>query len=241
MSGSGEQPGRVVVVFGPKPGVGTSVIAANLAIALRALAPRVLLLETHHDLGSQATILGLAPERHLADARDARLADALIPHGSGVDVLLRSPDAAGLTVPQLEALLGQARQLAPYTVVDSAPRLDATLRALAAAADDLLMVTTPETTVLRHGERLLQRAAEWGALARLGVIVNRAESESAVEAAELDAVFGARIVARLPSAGRLVVDAANAGRPFIVDDADHPLSRAIQALARRLVERPPTL
>jgi Flp pilus assembly CpaE family ATPase len=228
------------VVFGPKPGVGTSVIAANLAIAMRALAPRVILLEAHHDLGNQATILGLVPERHLAHALTARLADGLVLHSSRVDVLLRSPQAEGLTIAQLHALLQQARQAAPHTVVDSAPRLDATFRALVEAADDLLMVTTPETTVLRHGERVLRRADEWGALAKLGVIVNRAESEAAVEPTRLDALFGARIVARLPSAGRLVVDAANAGRPFIVDDADHPLSRGIHALARRLVEGQPT-
>ena len=225
-----------MVVFGPKPGVGTSVIAANLAIAMRALAPRVILLEAHHDLGNQATILGLAPERHLAHALADGLADGLVAHSSRIDVLLRSPQAEGMTIAQLDALLRQAREWAPYTVVDSAPRLDATLRALAEAADDLLMVTTPETTVLRHGERVLQRADEWGALDKLGVIVNRAESESAVEATQLDALFGARIVARLPSAGRLVVDAANTGRPFIVDAAGHPLSRGIHALAWRLVE-----
>src|SRR5688572_2458853 len=112
-SHGGGRVGRVLVVFGPKPGVGTSVIAANLAIALRALTPRVILLETHHDLGNQATILGLPSHRHLGHALDASLADALVAHSSRVEVLLRSPDAEGPTLAQLDALLRQARELAP--------------------------------------------------------------------------------------------------------------------------------
>ena len=228
--------GRVIVVFGPKSGVGTSVIAANLAIALRELVSRVILFEAHHDLGNQTTILGMAPDRHVGHALEGHLAAALLSHSSGIEVLLRSPESEAITVAQLRALLREARGLAPYTVVDSAPRQDESFHALLEEADYLLMVTTPEITVLRHGERLLERAAAWGVLAKLGVVINRAESESAVEPAQLEALFGGRIVAQLPSAGRLVVDAANAGRPFIVDDAQHPLSQALYTLARRLVQ-----
>ncbi len=100
------------------------------------------------------------------------------------------------------------------------------------------MVTTPEATALRHGERFLHQADAWGTRAPLGVVVNRWESESGVEPAQLHALFGARIVGRLPSAGRLAVDAANAGRPFVVEASDHPLSRAVVALAEWLHGQP---
>jgi hypothetical protein len=46
--------------------------------------------------------------------------------------------------------------------------------------------------------------------------------------------LGPRIVGRVPSAGRLAVDAANSGRPFVVDARDHPASRAVVALAEWL-------
>ena len=53
-----------------------------------------------------------------------------------------------------------------------------------------------------------------------------------------------RIVGRLPSAGRLAVEAANAGRPFVVEASAHPLSQAVTALAewvhsQTAVERQP--
>jgi pilus assembly protein CpaE len=146
-------------------------------------------------------------------------------------VLLRGPAGASPSPDQLRALLQQARAFAPYTVVDSASRYDALFHTLLDEADHLLMITTPETTALRHGERFLQQAESWGVAPKLRVVVNRWESESSVEPAQLQAAFGDRLVGRLPSAGRLAVEAANAGRPFVVEAGDHPLSQAVTALA----------
>jgi pilus assembly protein CpaE len=227
-----EQRGTLVVLFGAKSGAGTSAVAANLAIALRRVADaRVILLEGHYDLGNLASLLDLAPERHLEQALGGSLADGLQRHGSGIEVLLRSPEGVAPTAAQQRALLQQACALAHYTLLDSPLRYDEAFRALLDEADRVLMVTTPEATALRHGERFLHQADAWGALPRLGVVVNRWESQSGVEPAQLQALFGSRIVGRLPSAGRLAVEAANTGRPFVVEASDHPLSRAVVALA----------
>jgi pilus assembly protein CpaE len=224
--------GSVLVLFGSKSGVGTSAIAANLAIALRQVSgAHVLLFEAHYDLGNQTSMLDLPPERHLGDALGGSVAGALLDHPSGSQVLLRAPDGDSPTPEQLHDLLRQARALARYTVVDSASRYDALFHALLDDADQVLMVTTPETTALRHGERFLQQAAAWGLAPKIQVVVNRWESESSVEPAQLQAEFGDRIVGRLPSAGRLAVEAANAGRPFVIEASDHPLSQAVTALA----------
>ncbi|HEY7065330.1 MAG TPA: hypothetical protein VII06_27885 [Chloroflexota bacterium] len=231
--------GTLVVLFGSKAGAGTSAVAANLAIALRQLAEaRVILIEGHYDLGNLTSLLDLAPERHLGHALGGSLGDGLRAHPSGVDVLLRSPEGEAPTVAQQRAVLQQARALAPYIIVDSPLRYDELFHALLIEADDLLMVTTPEATALRHGERFLHQAEAWGILPQLAVVVNRWESESGVEPAQLQALFGSRIVGRLPSAGRLAVDAANSGRPFVSESREHPLSQAVVALGQWLHGRP---
>lgn len=234
-----EHGGTLVVLFGSKAGAGTSAVAANLAIALRQVAAaRVVLLEGHYDLGNLTSLLDLAPERHLGQALADALADGLQPHSSGIDVLLRSPEGEVPTAAQQRALLQQARALARYTVVDSPLRYDELFHALLGEADHVLMVTMPEATALRHGERFLHQADTWGALPRLGVVVNRWEGQSGVEPAQLQALFGPRIVGRMPSAGRLAVEAANTGRPFVVEASDHPLSQAVVALAEWLHGQP---
>jgi pilus assembly protein CpaE len=230
-----EQGGTLVALFGAKSGAGTTAVAANLAIALRrATNARVVLIEGHYDLGNLTSLLDLAPERHLGHALRGSLAEGLTSHDSGVEVLLRSPEGAVPTAAQQRALLQQARSLAAYTLVDSPLRYDELFHALLDEADRVLMVTTPEATALRHGEVFLPQADAWGALPRLGVVVNRWESESGVEPAQLQALFGSRMVGRLPSAGRLAVEAANTGRPFVVEASDHPLSQAVVALAEWL-------
>jgi pilus assembly protein CpaE len=231
--------GTLVVLFGSKAGAGTSAVAANLAIALRRVSgARTILLEGHYDFGNLPSLLDLTPERHLSQALGGSLADGLQPHSSGIDVLLRSPEGEVPTVAQQHALLEQARALARYTVVDSPLRYDELFHALLGEADHVLMVTMPEATALRHGERFLHQAEAWGTLPRLGVVVNRWEGESGAESAQLQALFGSRIVGRMPSAGRLAVEAANSGRPFVVEASDHPLSQAVVALAEWLNGQP---
>lgn len=229
------RPGATIALFGLTPGVGASVLAANLAIALRQTsgAP-VILFEAHYDLGNQASLLGLTPQRHLGHALDGSVAPALLRHESGIDVLLRSPFGLVPTRPQMHALLAQARATAAYTVVDSMFRYDDGFRGLLEEADRILLVTTPELAVLHRADRALRLITSWGLLDRLGVAVNRWESESAVAPAQLHALFGDRIIGRLPSAGPLVVESINTSQPFVMTATDHPLSRAVLALADHL-------
>src|SRR5690348_12012042 len=155
--------GKLIVLFGSKAGAGTSAVAANLAIALRQLAgARVILLEGPYDLGNLTSLLDLAPEPHLGHALGGALPDRLRSHPSAIDVLPRSPAGESPTEAQQRALLHQARALAFYTVVGSPLRYDEVFHALLVEADDLLMVTTPEATALRHGERFLHQAEAWG-------------------------------------------------------------------------------
>ncbi len=222
----------VLALFGSKAGVGTSVVAANLAVALRRREDvAVVLVEAHYDLGNLASLLDLAPERHVGHALKGSLAAALIRHRSGIEVLLRSPEGEAPTPEQLRALLLEARGHARYVVVDSASGYDPVFHALLEEADYGLMITTPEATALRHAERILHQAVSWGVAPKLRVAVNRWESESAVDPGQLRTLLGDRLVGRLPSAGWLAVQAANAGQPFVVASADHPLSQAVLALA----------
>ena len=235
MAGSEGPRGRVVVAFGAKPGVGTSTLTANLAVVLRyTRAPSVILVEAHHALGDLASILDLTPSRHLDQALAEGLAAALLPHSSGVQVLLRSPEDTVPTSEQMRAVLAQARDRAAFTLLDAPARFDADLQVLLKEADCALMITTPERTSLRHAEWLFEQAATWGVAERVYVVINRWASESAVESAQLDAALGDRVLGRVPSSGRVMLEATQAGR-LIVDHApDHAVSKALRELAAAL-------
>ncbi|MEI8190238.1 MAG: response regulator, partial [candidate division NC10 bacterium] len=91
--------GQIVAVFGAKGGVGQTIVAVNLAIALcQTTKKRVVLVDTNVQGGDVGTILGLHARYTILDllARgdeldDALMSSVLVSHSSGITVLL-APD-----------------------------------------------------------------------------------------------------------------------------------------------------
>lgn len=239
MSGSseaGQRPARqgtLLAVYGPKAGVGTSVIACNLAVALaEATGEQVVLADAHPQFGSLATLLGLESEDGERRERHA-LPGGLVDGPSGVRVWLAEAAAEACpagAAPPLERLQAGAR----YVVVDLPSVIDAVTANVLEQADRVLLVVAPEAAAVRHGRAFLRWCEGRALLPKVGVVVNRHASESALPEETLERAFGARVVARLPSDGRRVVESVNLGRPLVELAPDCPLSQRVRALARRL-------
>jgi len=227
----------VVALYAPKAGVGTSVIACNLAVALRALSgTQVILVDGNLELGSVATLLGLAPRPGIGDSTN--LDNHLVEHASGVRALLasgRRADSAARLDP--ETLLQAARERAGFVVVDTVSGTDPFADPLLVAAARIVLVLTPESAAVRHGREFLRLAAERGLAEHVRVVVNRYQSDASLPVAEIEQAFGARVIGRLGSFGPFVLDSVNAGRPFVESAPDHPLSSAVFELARALMKR----
>jgi pilus assembly protein CpaE len=96
--------GKVVVVMGPKGGVGTTTIATNLAVALKVVTGKdVVLGDFNLQFGDVAVLLNLFSKHTLHDLAmhhqaidDALLREVLIPHASGVHVM-QAPSEPELT------------------------------------------------------------------------------------------------------------------------------------------------
>lgn len=227
--------GFVIALVGLKPGVGASGIAVNLAVGLRRLTRRrLILLDAHFDLGTQEHHLGLQPERHLDHALESTLADALLRHRSGIEVLLRSPNFTLPSAAQLHDLFAQARRLARYTVVDVPARPDATHQVLLTHADLILVVATPEDTALRHAEWRLAQVEAWGHRRKVRVVMNRWQQDGGFDSATLRGLFGVEILALLPLDAHLVVHAGNRGEPYVSQADRANLARDMLSLTRRV-------
>src|SRR5262245_48413352 len=114
-------PGRVFTVFSPKGGTGKTVLATNLAAALARLeGRRTLLLDLDLQFGDAAVVLGMEPERTVADLMIApgkldgeKLASYTLSHPSGLELLpapTRPEDAELVTETNLTQLLEIARE-----------------------------------------------------------------------------------------------------------------------------------
>jgi capsular exopolysaccharide synthesis family protein len=160
--------GQAVMFTSPSPGDGKTASAVNFALALAAANFRVILFDfdlRKPDLGDRLRIR--------ADFMDffrtnASLADLLVESRTVPGVRVISARPHGDVTPLLEAvsrrlpdLLREARKLADYVIVDTAPvgQVSDALR-VAAAVDDIVLVARPgntDRTELEHTRELLER------------------------------------------------------------------------------------
>lgn len=245
---------RSLAITSGKGGVGKSCAALNLALALARRQQRVLLVDADLGLGNLAILLGQSPVRTLEEVLSGRCPiEAAVLEGPEGLVLLPAASQllpwrpAALTTTGLAPLRSFEAQF-DFVLVDTGAGLAPKVLDFAAAADQLLLLTTPEVTSIADAyalfKVLLQRRPDLEA----GLLVNMAES--ATEAAELHEKFGQMVRrflgAEIDNRGyipldRYVREAAKRQIPFALATPPPPATRALSRLAEGLAEERPAL
>jgi pilus assembly protein CpaE len=219
--------GEVVVVYSPKGGVGCTVIATHLAIAMALnTKSRVALADFDLQFGDVAVHLNLHSNhsihelmRSVDDLDGAILDDVMVRHNTGVRVLLPPPtldlvediDAEGMT-----AVVKALRKYNDFVVVDMWHAIEDATLALMDIADVLLVVTTPEVPALRSTRRFLDYIRERpDRRAKVQLAVNRYPSKSAINLQEIERSLGIKAAGTIPSDGRLITTSINEGVEFL--------------------------
>ncbi|HEX6970343.1 MAG TPA: P-loop NTPase [Micromonosporaceae bacterium] len=245
LSAKGGAPGpdaKVITVFAAKGGCGKTTIATNLAIALAANGSRrVGLIDLDLAFGDVAIMLQLVPDRSIADAvefGDELGADALrtlfTPYGPGVDTLLAPPnpaDAERVSGRVVAEVLRLAKGMFDYLVIDTPPQFtDHVLAALDVSYLHVLL-TTPDIPALKNLRITLDTfdLLDLPKEHRL-ILLNRSDAKVGLTAADIGRVIREPIAAYVPSS-RDVPVSINRGVPIVVDNPQHPVSKAIRDFA----------
>lgn len=173
-------PVRTVAVAGAKGGVGKSVIAANLAVALGRAGHRVLLFDADLALGDAARLLGAVRRGDLCDVLDGRagLDDLVVAGPPGVSVIPSSDGDPRLShlsrmdQASLVALFGEMDTTADILLVDTPSGLSDAALCPAGAAREVLVVTGPEPAALDDAAALVHALATRYRTHRFRVLAN---------------------------------------------------------------------
>jgi len=240
-------PGEILAVFSPKGGVGCTTIATNLAVALHQGGQRVVLVDGSLQFGDIPVVLNIHARSSIVSLVDREqidaelLARALVPHSSGVKVLLGPSELVEADAPYPEAVarvLTALQEQFDYVVVDTWPFIDDTTLTILDMADRILLVTTPEMAALRGVRLFLEMTDALGYPAsKLLMVLNRCMSAFGIGAAEIEQNIRYKIGVNIPSDGQLVTRALNRGVPLMISDPTSRVARSIAQLAQLIVAR----
>jgi len=171
---------RVIAVSGGKGGVGKTNIAVNLSLAMQEAGARVLLLDADLGLANVDVILGINPEFTLQHVirREIELSQIVVQGPLGLNILPGGtglPDLANLNTLEVVRLISSLRALErehDVLVIDTAAGIGTQVTKFALAADDVIVVTTPEPPAMLDAYGLLKALNQHNAKNRLHLLIN---------------------------------------------------------------------
>jgi pilus assembly protein CpaE len=241
------QRASLVVVLGPKGGVGKTTVSTSLATELARRSHETLIVDLDLQFGDVGLALGVEPERTIFDMAQAsekldgeRLRGYLGRSVDGVHTLLAPirPDQAEAIEPAaLQRILAVAGGEFDAIVVDTPPAFGASTITAIDHARHAVMVGTLDLAGLKNMKLGLETLDLMGFPAdRVTTVLNRADTKVGLLAGDVRAVIGRGIDVELPSS-RVVPRAANSSRPIVSADPKSAPARQLRALADRLERR----
>jgi pilus assembly protein CpaE len=245
-SRSSDSLGRLIAVRGAKGGVGASVVATNLAIAIREQTKQATALVDGQFFGGDVPVaLNLKPTRSLLDlARHLNGLDGdmlratLVEHSSGLAVLAAPPDfedAEAIRSDDYQRVLDALRTHYAYVIVDCSPAVDQNTLTALDMADLLLVVSTPEIAALKNTARLLELGARLGYTdAKMRLVLNRFNAPGALAPTDFAPYLAHRTSFLIPNDGT-VVRSLTRGEPSVTQRGSKA-GKALDQLAKTVVE-----
>lgn len=250
-AGRGTRRMKAIAVTSGKGGVGKTNLSVNLAQALVSLGKRVILFDADLGLANADILLGtVAPYNlgHLVRGeRDIRgvlhqteTGIYLIAGGSGLDEL------AYLSASELQLFvraLGELDGEADYLILDTGAGVGASVKEFVLAADQILVVTTPEPTSMADAYTMIKALAQQSIKSNINLVVNQAQhmEEGRLVAERIIVTSRDFLGVEVEHLGtipqdRAVAKAVRSRLPFVLADPESPAALAVTRIAHRLAD-----
>jgi flagellar biosynthesis protein FlhG len=245
-----ERSAKVITVTSGKGGVGKTNMTINLGIALSRMGLRVVILDADFGLANIDVLFGVVPQHTLVDLfRDeCSIFDVLtngpenvkfLSGGSGVEELVRLDNRQ---LKKFVSNIGLLDKLYDIILIDTGAGLSRNVMSFIMAADEVVLVTTPEPTAVTDAYALIKMVSRRDRKKPIRVLVNRVESKNEAEDImnRLATVSEKFLSLKLLKLGYIVYDesvvrAVKQQKPFLIGFPRALASRQITDLAAGLL------
>jgi septum site-determining protein MinD len=236
--------GRIIVVTSGKGGVGKTTCSANLGMALARSDHSVALIDADFGLRNLDLLLGLE-NRVVYTALEVlagqcRLEQALVKDKRLKDLVLlpaaqnRNKDA--VTPEQMKQLAYALTKKYDFVIIDCPAGIEMGFQNAIAAADEAIVVTTPEISAVRDADRVIGLLEASRIPAKL--IVNRIRP-AMIQANDMMSVNDVQEILAIPLLGIIpddeqVIVATNRGEPLVLSEEVTLGGTALRNIAQRI-------
>ena len=240
--------GQVIAVYSPKGGVGKTTLAVNLACVLRRNGASVALFDGVMQFGAVRHLLPVPPAtRSIVDlpagaAMRGSLSEAMWEGPGGIAVLLAPPrpeEADLVAAAELANAVGLLADLHDYVIVDTPSRLSEDTLAVLDAANVILIIITYQGSTIANTRSAIDTFEALGYKGQKPIllVVNQADLTAGLSKGGMEHALNLPVVGEIPSDWKLVSESNNKQTPFVLANANAPVSQALANLANALVSQ----
>lgn len=234
--------GKIISVFSPKGGVGTTMVAVNLAVSLQREETPVVLVDGNMEFGdvmvfvnqqAKNSIVDLAPR---ADQLDPEVIEevTILHSPSGIKILAaptRPEHAESVNGEQFSKVLQYLCNFYSYVLVDCSSSLtDVTLAAID-ISDLIILVTTQEIPAIKDSRMFLDLLKPLNiSRDRLLFVMNKHDKRIGIKPEKISENFKQEIKVIIPFEEKVVLPSINRGVPFMMGEKAKSINRSFVSL-----------
>ena len=236
---------RTIVITSGKGGVGKTTVTANLGTAIAKRGHKVALVDADFGLRNLDLLLGLENRVVYTTveviAGDCRLEQALVKDKRQPGLVLlpaaQTRNKEAVTPDQMKETITKLGKSYDYILVDSPAGIELGFRNAIAAADEAIIVTTPEVAAVRDADRVIG-LIEANNINKIRLIVNRlkpamVQVDQMMSVEDVLEILAVPLIGVVPDDERVIV-ASNKGEPLVLSEKTTLPGMAFNNIASRL-------
>jgi len=236
---------RIIVTTSGKGGVGKTTVTANLGMALAKFGRQVALVDADFGLRNLDLLLGLENRVVYTAvevlAKECRLDQALVKDKRQPGLVLlpaaQNRTKESVTPDQMKLLINALGSKYHYIIIDSPAGIEMGFKNAIAAAQEAIIVTTPEIASVRDADRVVGLLEAQG-VKRIQLIINRirpamVRANDMMSVQDVQEILAIPLIGVVPDDERVIVS-TNRGEPLVLSENLSLAGIAIENIARRL-------